>query len=135
VTRGGACNRTSSFRRALSLGVLAVAIMPAISFPADGQSYKYFRLGNPEDAHTNPVRGYGDGFVAIPVREFRGSLVRPFESKGIEVGLNFLIARGYGGQTLETLALPGETVPFERITGYPLKSYVTASLTYHFRRR
>jgi cyanophycinase len=57
VTRG-ACNRTHSFGRALSLGVLAVAIMPAISFPADGQSYKYFRLGNPEDAHTNPVRGY-----------------------------------------------------------------------------
>jgi hypothetical protein len=77
----------------------------------------------------------GEGFVAIPVREFRGSLVRPFESKGIEVGVNFLIAKGYGGQTLESLALPGEAVSFERIVGFPVKSYVTASVTYHFRRR
>src|SRR5262249_25500693 len=77
----------------------------------------------------------GDGFVAVPVREFRGALIRPFQSKGIDVGLNFFIASGYGGQTLETLALPGEASPFKRITGLPLKSYVTASFTYHFRRR
>jgi hypothetical protein len=77
----------------------------------------------------------GDGFVAVPVREFRGALIRPFASKGIDVGVNFLIAYGYGGQTLETLALPGEGLPFERITGLPLKSYVTVSFTYHFRRR
>ena len=77
----------------------------------------------------------GDGFVALPVREFRGALIRPFASKGIDVGVNFLIASGYGGQTLETLALPGEGLPFERITGLRLKSYVTASFTYHFRRR
>lgn len=44
------------------------------------------------------------------------------------------IASGYGGQTLETLALPGEDAPFERITGFPLKSYVSASYTYYFRR-
>ena len=49
--------------------------------------------------------------------------------------MNFLIASGYGGQTLETLALASEVSPFERITGLPLKSYVTASFTYHFRRR
>jgi hypothetical protein len=77
----------------------------------------------------------GDGFVGVPVREFRGALIRPFESKGMDVGLNFFLASGYGGQTLETLALPAESSPFERITGYPLKSYVTASFTYHFRRR
>lgn len=77
----------------------------------------------------------GDGFVGVPVREFRGALIRPFASKGIDVGVNFLIAGGYGGQTLETLALPGEASPFERITGLPLKSYLTASFTYHFRRR
>ena len=76
----------------------------------------------------------GNGFVAIPVREFRGAIIRPFESKGIDVGVNLFIASGYGGQTLETLSLPGEGEPFERITGFPLRSYVTASLTYHFRR-
>src|SRR5215471_6857719 len=77
----------------------------------------------------------GDGFSAVPVREFRGALIRPFESRGIDVGLNFFLASGYGGQTVETLALPGEGVPFARITGLPLKSYVAASFTYHFRRR
>src|SRR5215467_370061 len=79
-------------------------------------------------------KSLGDGFVGVPVREFRGALIRPFASKGLDVGVNFLLASGYGGQTLETLALPGETSPFERITGLPLKSYVTASFTYHFRR-
>jgi Carboxypeptidase regulatory-like domain len=76
----------------------------------------------------------GDGFVAVPVREFRGAVIRPFETKGVDLGLNVYLANGYGGQTLETLALPSEGDPFERITGFPLKSYVTASLTYHFRR-
>ena len=70
----------------------------------------------------------------MSVREFRGALVKPFESKGIDVGLNIFIASGYGGQTVETLALPGEGDPFDRVTGFPIRSYVTASVTYHFRR-
>jgi hypothetical protein len=88
--------------------------------------------GEYEEVGRKPL---GDGFVAVPVHEFRGAVIRPFASKGIDVGVNFLIASGYGGQTLETLALPGEGLPFERIAGLPLKSYVTASFTYHFRRR
>jgi carboxypeptidase family protein len=76
----------------------------------------------------------GDGFDSVPVREFRGAVVRPFESKGIDIGVNVFIASGYGGQTLETLALAGEGDPFERVTGFPLRSYVTASFTYYFRR-
>ena len=88
--------------------------------------------GEYEEVGRKPL---GDGFDAVPVREFRGALIRPFESRGVDLGVNFLIARGYGGQTLETLALPGEGSPLERITGFPLKSYVTASLTYHFRRK
>jgi hypothetical protein len=88
--------------------------------------------GEYEEVGRKPL---GDGFVGLPVREFRGALIRPFENKGMDVGVNFLIASGYGGQTLETFALPGESSPFERITGFPLKSYVTASFTYHFRRR
>src|SRR5262249_12655817 len=88
--------------------------------------------GEYEEVGRKPL---GNGFNAVPVREFRGALIRPFERKGIDVGLNFFVASGYGGQTLETLALQGEGSPFERVTGFPLKSYVTASLTYHFRRR
>ncbi len=88
--------------------------------------------GEYEEVGKKPL---GDGFVAVPLREFRGALIRPFQSKGVEVGLNFFLASGYGGQTLETLLLPGESSPFERITGFPLKSYVTASFTYHFGKR
>ena len=80
-------------------------------------------------------KSLGDGFNAEPVRELRGAVVRPFPSKGFDFGVNVFIARGYGGQTLETLALPGEGTPFERVTGFPLKSYVSASFTYYLRRR
>lgn len=69
----------------------------------------------------------------MPVREFRGAVVRPFAR--YDLGVNVFIARGYGGQTVETLALPGEGQPSNRITGFPLKPYVSASYTYYFRRR
>ncbi len=74
----------------------------------------------------------GDGFVAVPVRQYRGAVVRPFCPK-MDVGLNFLIASGFAGQTVEALQLAGELEPFQRIVGYSLKSYVTLSWTYHFR--
>ena len=88
--------------------------------------------GEYEEVGKKPL---GDGFVAVPLREFRGALIRPFPSKGVEIGLNFFLASGYGGQTLETLPQPSERSPFERITGFPLKSYVTASSTYHVGKR
>jgi hypothetical protein len=75
----------------------------------------------------------GDGFTAIPVREFRISLLRSFRDGQIDVGLNSLIARGYTGQTLETLQLPADSAPSERVVGVPLKSYVSLSWVYHFR--
>jgi hypothetical protein len=74
----------------------------------------------------------GDGFNAVPVKEFRGAAIRPFESRHMDIGVNFFIACGFAGQTLETLALPREGEPFERITGFRLRSYVTASWTYQF---
>jgi hypothetical protein len=88
--------------------------------------------GQYEEVGWKPL---GDGFIAVPVREFRGAVVRPFPSKGFDIGVNVFVASGYGGQTLETLACPGEATPFERITGFPLKSYVSASFTYYLRRR
>jgi hypothetical protein len=88
--------------------------------------------GQYEEVGRKPL---GDGFIAVPVREFRGAVVRPFPAKGFDIGVNVFMASGYGGQTLETLPLPGEATPFERITGFPLKSYVSASFTYYLRRR
>lgn len=73
--------------------------------------------GEYEEVGRKPL---GDGFTALPVREFRGALVRPFESRGFDVGLNLFVARGYGGQTLEPLSLPGEGNPFERSLDFRL---------------
>ncbi len=80
-------------------------------------------------------KSLGDGFTSVPVREFRGALVRQFHNGRMEAGVNFQLASGRTGQTTEVLALPGETGPFERIVGVYLPSYVTASYTYHFRPR
>lgn len=88
--------------------------------------------GQYEEVGRKPL---GDGFTAVPVREFRGAVIRPFPTKGFDIGVITFIVSGDGGQTLETLALPGEGTPFERITGFPLKSHVSASFTYYFRHR
>ena len=75
----------------------------------------------------------GDGFRSVPVREFRGALVRSFRDGRMEAGVHFLIASGYTGQTTEVLALPGEGEPFERVVGVRMPSYVTVSYTMHFK--
>lgn len=77
----------------------------------------------------------GDGFNSVPVKEFRGALVRRFRDGRLEAGVNFLIASGYTGQTDEVIALRGEAEPFERVVGVYLPSYATVSFTYHFRPR
>ena len=75
----------------------------------------------------------GDGFVGVPVREFRGALARQFGSR-VEAGVNFLIANGFTGQTTEVLALPDEPAAFERVVGIRAPSYAALSLSYHFGR-
>jgi hypothetical protein len=76
----------------------------------------------------------GDGFTGVPVREIRGAILRPFLEDRMAIGANFLLASGYTGQTTETLALPTDPFPFERVVGVPLKSYVSLSWTYYFRK-
>lgn len=90
-----------------------------------------------EEVSRKPLGQLDDGSNAdsVAVRELRAAVIRPFESKGFDVGVNVFIASGYGGQTLESIALPGEGSPFTRNTGFPLRSYISASFTYYFRRR
>jgi hypothetical protein len=76
----------------------------------------------------------GDGFNGVPVREIRGAVLRPFLENRMSIGANFLLASGYTGQTTETLALSTDPFPFERIVGVPLKSYVSLSWTYYFKK-
>ena len=74
----------------------------------------------------------GDGFVSVPVREYRAALVRSFGKGRMQTGVHFQLASGYTGQTTEVLALPGESEPFERVVGVRIASYATASFSYHF---
>jgi len=74
----------------------------------------------------------GDGFTGVPLREVRGALLRPFGEGRSSIGINFLLPSGYSGQTLETLALPNDSAPFERIVGVPTKPYVALTFTYNF---
>jgi hypothetical protein len=76
----------------------------------------------------------GDGFVSVPVREFRAALMRNFGGGKIQAGIHFQIASDYSGQTTEVLALPGDGEPFERVTGVYIPSYATLSVSYHFGR-
>jgi hypothetical protein len=75
----------------------------------------------------------GRGFTAVPVHEFRCSLLRTFHEGQIDLGLNALITHGYTGQTVEALQLAGETAPVDRVVGVPLRSYVSLSWVYNFR--
>jgi hypothetical protein len=76
----------------------------------------------------------GDGFVSVPVREFRCALVRSFRDGRIQTGVHLQLASGYTGQTTEVLALPGEGEPFERVAGVYIPSYATLSVSYRFKR-
>jgi hypothetical protein len=79
----------------------------------------------------------GDGFVGMPVLEFRGAILRPFLDGRMILSAEFLIAHGYTGQTTEVFAFPSDVTypdPVERIVGVPLKSYVTFAWAYHFDR-
>ena len=84
--------------------------------------------GEFEEVGRKPL---GDGFTAVPLRELRGALVRPFWNGRLDAGLNFLIAKGYTGQTTEVLALPGQNAS-EQIVGVRMPSYAGVSLTMHF---
>ncbi len=75
----------------------------------------------------------GDGFVSVPVREFRGALVRSFHDNRMDFGLNFLIASGYTGQTTEVIAAAPQSVATEQVTGVRLPSYVSLSYSWRFR--
>ncbi len=70
------------------------------------------------------------------VKEFRGAVVRPFMNGRLTVGVNFLIASGYTGQTTEdfypNLALQGTLV--QEAVGVRIPSYASGTLTYRFGR-
>ena len=70
----------------------------------------------------------GELVSGVPNTEVRGAVLRTFRQGRMDLGMNFLIARGYTGQTTEQL----EPSPFLSAVGVRLHSYASASFTYHF---
>ena len=68
--------------------------------------------------------------TGTPVKEFRGALVRPFSNGRLDAGANFLIARGYSGQTTENF-YPSD---IQEVAGVRIPSYASLSITYRFGR-
>jgi len=68
--------------------------------------------------------------TGTPVKEFRGAVVRPFMNGRVNAGVNFLIARGYTGQTTENF-FPSD---IQEVVGVRVPSYASASITYRFGR-
>lgn len=64
------------------------------------------------------------------VKEFRGALVRSFHHGRMEVGVNFLVASGYTGQTTETF-YPSD---IQEVVGVRVPSYASATMSYRFGR-
>ena len=94
-----------------------------------------FRLQSRAEFEYVAAKPVGDGFPGPAVTEFRGEFLRPFQDGRITVSTQFLIAHGYTGETTETFAYPTDPtypLPIGRVVGVPLKSYITATITYHF---
>jgi hypothetical protein len=68
--------------------------------------------------------------TGTPVKEFRGALVRPFLNDRMNVGVNFLIARGYTGQTTENFYRSD----IQEVVGVRIPSYASLTVTYRFGR-
>ena len=68
--------------------------------------------------------------IGVPNTEVRGAVLRTFNQGRMDLGVNFLIARGYTGQTTEQL----EPSPVMSVVGVRLHSYASSSFTYHFGR-
>jgi hypothetical protein len=68
--------------------------------------------------------------TATAVKEFRGALVRSFLNGRMDVGVNFLVASGYTGQTTENF-YPSD---IQEVVGVRIPSYASATMTYRFGR-
>jgi len=62
------------------------------------------------------------------VNEFRGALIRSFLDGRLDAGVNFMIARGYTGQTTENF-YPST---IQEVVGVRIPSYASLSFTYRF---
>ncbi|MGB8323206.1 MAG: carboxypeptidase-like regulatory domain-containing protein [Candidatus Acidiferrum sp.] len=93
-----------------------------------------FRLQVRGEFEFVKAKPLGDGSVGVPVVEVRGAVLRPFLENRMSLGANFLIASGYTGQTTETISTQPALCPIECVVGVPLRSYMSLSWTYYFKK-
>jgi hypothetical protein len=93
-----------------------------------------FRLQLRGEFQFVKAKPLGNGFDGVSVYEVRGALLRPFFDNRMSLGANFLIASGYTGQTTETIRSQPGPCSVECVVGVPLKSYVSLSWTYYFKK-
>lgn len=67
-----------------------------------------------------------DECPGVAVKELRGAIMRPFSNGRLNLGVNFLIASGYTGQTTENF----EPSLIQEVVGVRIPSYASVSLTY-----
>jgi hypothetical protein len=78
--------------------------------------------------------------TGTPVKEFRGAVVRPFMNGRLSVGVNFLIASGFTGQTTENFCQetnsPTACNPpdIQEAVGVRIPSFASVTFTYRFGR-
>lgn len=71
----------------------------------------------------------------VPVKEFRGAIVRPFWNGRMDAGVSFLIAAGYTGQTTEYFSYPvinPNPEQVQEVVGVRIPSYASITVTYRF---
>jgi hypothetical protein len=68
--------------------------------------------------------------TGTPVKEVRGAVIRPFMNGRLNAGVNFLIARGYTGQTTENF-FPSD---IQEVVGVRMPSYASVTVSYRFGR-
>jgi hypothetical protein len=66
--------------------------------------------------------------TGTPVKEFRGAVVRPFKDGRLNLGVNFLVASGYTGQTVENFAASD----ISEVVGVRIPSHTSVTFTYRF---
>ena len=75
----------------------------------------------------------GDGFMGVPVTEFRGAVLRPFLENRMSIGCQLPDRQRLHRTDHRSPRSPHRLTPFERIVGVPLKSYISLSWTYYFK--
>jgi Carboxypeptidase regulatory-like domain len=67
--------------------------------------------------------------TGTPVKEFRAAVIRPFQDGRLILGVNFLLASGYTGQTIENF-YPSE---LNEVVGVRIPCYASVTFAYRFR--